>query len=384
MESLRFRTVLCSLLIAATAMSNALGATGNLVAFDDADENGFNRAAATCTTNSFLEPTVVHSGSAAIAISKGQDNNGAGWLAPATYSASADYDAISFWVNAGSSSSTLTSLAVFDATDTPHFLHLETLYGGPLPANQWIGFVVPFASDFFAAASSTPPETVKTICLISHTVGAEFLFLDDVALRGADIFKDSFDTCTVCAPGLVISQVQTRGDAGASDELVELYNPTGSPVIFDNTWTLQARSSTSANYTSRAIGAGQSIPAHGHILFGGSLYNGPVSADATLTSGITDATSLVLQHNGNTVDALCFYYDATTQAVFSSGYTCEGTPISNLPHDNTASGTADVDVSLERKPGGASGNTQNTGDNAFDFNSNVSSDPHNLASPAVP
>jgi hypothetical protein len=197
-------------------------------------------------------------------------------------------------------------------------------------------------------------------------------------------------TCTnnVCVnpDSLLISQVQTRGDGAASDEFVELYNPTAVPVTFDSTWTLTARSTSSTSYTSRITGAGQVIPAHHHILYAGTAYTAAPTADATLSSGITDASSLVLRHSGNVVDALCFYYDATTQAVYSNDltYVCEGTPVSNLPHNNSSNGSSNTDASLERKPGGALGNTQDTNDNATDFSSGIVPDPHNLASPATP
>ncbi len=185
-----------ALLIAATVASNAFCATGNLVIFDDTDENGFDHPGAICTGQIiFGETAVVHSGSAAVGVSKNIDNNGMGWVAPTAYSASSDYDGISFWVNAGSNQTTLTSLAVFDALNDPHFLHLEDMYGAPLPVNTWIQFQIPFSSPFFAANSSTPPATVQTICLINHSGGgpSEFFYLDDVALTGADIFKNGFD-----------------------------------------------------------------------------------------------------------------------------------------------------------------------------------------------
>ncbi len=176
--------------------SSAYCATGSLIVFDDADENGFSHNAAACGSNfyNFGEMTVVHSGSAAIAISK-LDNSGVGWMAPTTYSASTDYDGVGFWVNAGDAQTTVTSLAVYDASFAPHFLHLEDVYSAPLPVNTWIHFQVPFSSPFFAVAFSTPPETVQELCLISHDTNGptSFLYLDDVSLRGADIFKNGFE-----------------------------------------------------------------------------------------------------------------------------------------------------------------------------------------------
>jgi hypothetical protein len=190
------RRYMPALLIATTFVSNAFCATGNLTIFDDSDENGFDHPGAICTNGNviFGETQTVHSGTAAIAIGK-TNNNGAGWVAPVTYSTTADYDGISFWVNAGTDPTTTTSLAVFDQADDEHFLHLEDVYGAPLPANTWIPFQIPFSSPFFEVASSTPPQTLATVCIIFHfgTSGANpFLYLDDVVLTGADIFKDGF------------------------------------------------------------------------------------------------------------------------------------------------------------------------------------------------
>lgn len=185
-------------LLSAVLQSSAYCATGSLVIFDDADQNGFNHNEAACGSSNFYnfsETTVVHSGSAAVAISK-LDNNGAGWPTPTTYSASSDYDAVDFWINAGDTQTSLTSLAISDASFTPHFLHLEDVYNAPLPVNTWVHFQIPFSSPFFAVASSTPPETVTVVCLISHDTDGQtkFLYLDDVSLRGADIFKNGFES----------------------------------------------------------------------------------------------------------------------------------------------------------------------------------------------
>ena len=184
-------------LFLAVVASSAHAASGNLTVFDDTDENGFNNAAANCSTGSiFGETQVVHSGTAAIAISKQQDNDGAGWTAPAIYSTSSDYDGVTFWVNSGNSQSSITSLAVFDASNTGHFLHLEDVYGAALPANTWIQFQIPFASPYFQVALSTPPDSVQAICVITHSPtgsAGDFLYLDDFSLRGADIFKNGFD-----------------------------------------------------------------------------------------------------------------------------------------------------------------------------------------------
>ena len=52
------------LLIFATFASEALGVTGNVVVYDDMDENGFNHAAASCGFDFVFygETVVVHNG----------------------------------------------------------------------------------------------------------------------------------------------------------------------------------------------------------------------------------------------------------------------------------------------------------------------------------
>ena len=186
-----YKLLIVALWLAAICASNAFGATGNLVIYDDADENGFNHAAASCGDFNFYgETDVVHSGTKAIAAAK-TDNNGAGWAPPTTFSTVADYDSISFWVNAGDMQTTQTSLAIYDAETNPHYLHLEDVYGAPLPVNTWIPFHILFSSPFF----SSPPATVQMFCLLNHSSGGqtEYFYLDDVALTGADIFKNGFD-----------------------------------------------------------------------------------------------------------------------------------------------------------------------------------------------
>jgi hypothetical protein len=183
---------------------------------------------------------------------------------------------------------------------------------------------------------------------------------------------------------LVISEVRSRGAGGASDEFIELYNPTSSPVTLDANWTLQSRSATGTTYSTRWKGAGGVIPAHGHFLIVGLAYTQSPAKDASLSSGITDAASIILRQGTTTIDALCYAYDATTQAAFDATFQCAGTPVSNLPHDNQSSTTSNVDVSIERKPGGAGGNCTDTGDNAADFATTTPATPMSSTSPPTP
>jgi hypothetical protein len=123
------------------------------------------------------------------------------------------------------------------------------------------------------------------------------------------------------------------------------------------------------------------IPAHGYFLIGGAAYTENPMIDAKLSSGITDAASLTLNQSGAVVDALCFYVDAASQGAFGPSFHCEGTPVPNLPHTNQSTPLSNVDASLERKPGGASGACTDTGDNASDFSAKAPADPQSSTSP---
>jgi hypothetical protein len=184
----------------------------------------------------------------------------------------------------------------------------------------------------------------------------------------------------------LISQIQTRSTGGGTDELVEIYNPTDTPVTFDDTWALTARAdATLAGCTSnlgarRFMGGGQSIPAHGYLLYTGALYSGAVRSDGAISTGIADGGNVVLTHGGVVADAVCYYFNADSLAGVtgcSTPYVCEGTPVLN-PHDNTAA--TNINASLERKPGGVAGNRMDTNDNASDFQIQTPAEPRGSTS----
>ena len=196
-----------------------------------------------------------------------------------------------------------------------------------------------------------------------------------------------------CVDTLLISEVQTRGTNGGSDEFFEIYNPNAQPVTFDATWEVWTRNATSscATLNKRLTGANQVIPAHGHLLFTNSGgYDGAVVGDATYTTGFSDSGQIVLLRGGALVDSLCYYFSATTQNNLTCAtppamwFPCQGAGVSNAPHNDTTGGASNTDASMERKPGGAAGNGQSTGDNTTDFDGNVTPSPQNLMSPVTP
>jgi hypothetical protein len=238
--------------------------------------------------------------------------------------------------------------------------------------------------------AGTVPATVS---VPAGQLSASFDYVDGssasslmvTATLGQSMASASLTVGAICAGNhVLISEVRSRGAAGASDEFVELYNPTSSPVILDSSWTLSGRSNAASSYSTRWTGTGKTIPAHGHFLIASSGYTQSPATDEALTSGFTDATSVRLLHSGNVVDGLCYAFDSTSAMVFSSdvSYGCEGAPVTTNPHDNGA-GT-NTDASLERKPGGSSGNCTDTDDNATDFATLTPANPQNTQSSPTP
>lgn len=178
---------------------------------------------------------------------------------------------------------------------------------------------------------------------------------------------------------LLISEVRTRGPGGASDDFVELYNPTSEPIQLDSSYSLYSVSVGNLSYTKRWVGGFATIPPRGHYLIAGAGYAGPPVADSALNPSITDAASLLLDHAGVTVDALCYFKDTIT-LIGLVGYECEGGAVLN-PHDDSDS--TNTAQSLERRPGGNFGHCVDSGDNASDF-AVIASKPQSSQSPPTP
>ena len=170
---------------------------------------------------------------------------------------------------------------------------------------------------------------------------------------------------------VVISEFRTRGTGGASDEFVELYNSSDRAIDISG-WKIRGSSSTGLTITNKVtINANTTIPARCHFLATNSAahgYSGAIVGDQTYTSGIADDGGLALTLPDNTV------VDQVGMSVGSAF--SEGTNVAPQP--------GDANQSYERKPGGASGSTQDTGNNFDDFVLITPSDPQNLSSPPTP
>ena len=168
------------------------------------------------------------------------------------------------------------------------------------------------------------------------------------------------------AADLTISNFRVRGPAGGNDEFVELHNGSGAPLDVGG-FALLASNASGTTGTRATLPAGTTIAPGCYLLLtntASSGYSGSVGGDVDYNTGITDTGGLAIADAaGQVVD----------QVGLSSGSAYgEGTRLASL-------GSTNADRSYARRHD-ASGNVQDTGDNAADFALQAPSDPHNHAS----
>jgi uncharacterized protein (TIGR03437 family) len=219
--------------------------------------------------------------------------------------------------------------------------------------------------DSVSATSSTGSATANVTGRASGTAQ-----ITASATNGSTTVTSSPATLTVepSADQLLISEFRTRGPAGASDEFVEIYNPTTTTQVIGG---LKIRASNGSGTISDrvTVTAGATLGSGCHYLIANSssgAYSGSVPANQTYGTGITDDGGIAItQSNGSSV------IDAVGMSNGSAFK--EGTPLAPL--------SANVNQSYERKPGGAFGNGTDTNNNAADFILNSeSSNPQNASS----
>jgi len=168
---------------------------------------------------------------------------------------------------------------------------------------------------------------------------------------------------------LVVSEVITGGSS-ASDEFIELYNPTAGALLPDGLEVVYV-TATGATVTRKAAWAAgaPSIPPGGHLLIANEAGIFAALADLRYANG--------LAASGGSV---ALRVQAATTAIDAVGWgTAASTWLETRPAPASPAGS-----SLERLPGGSSGSTQDTDDNLVDFAVQPIPDPQNSTSPPVP
>jgi uncharacterized repeat protein (TIGR01451 family) len=173
----------------------------------------------------------------------------------------------------------------------------------------------------------------------------------------------------VSAGSVLVSEFRTRGPNGASDEFVEIYNPTTSAVLIGG---MKIRASNGSGTISDrvTITAGTMLGSGCHYLIANSTastgYSGSTTPDQTYSTGITDDGGIAITRSDGTT--------ILDQVGMSAGSAYkEGTTLAAL--------SVNTNQSYERKPGGSLGNGTDTNNNANDFFLNAtSSNPQNSSS----
>ncbi|MGH2402206.1 MAG: lamin tail domain-containing protein, partial [Candidatus Limnocylindria bacterium] len=168
---------------------------------------------------------------------------------------------------------------------------------------------------------------------------------------------------------LVVSEVMTGG-AGASDELIEIYNPSAVALPLEGLELVYvtATGATVSRRAAWALGAPE-VPPGGHLLIANELGIFASIADALYASGMA-----------STGGSVAIRIQGAAAAIDAVGWgTAAGTWLEGTAAPAPAAGS-----SIERLPGGPSGSTVDTDDNAADFTTRSAPDPQNSGSPPVP
>lgn len=185
------------------------------------------------------------------------------------------------------------------------------------------------------------------------------------AVRAVSLTGDALATSV---DHVVISEVLTGGSS-ASDEFVEVYNPSDAVLSLDGVELIYVTASGATITRKASWGLGEAIDPGRHVLIANEAGIFAGVADATYAGGLAaTGGSLALRSIGGST-AL----DAVGWGTAASVW------LETAPAPAQPAGT-----SLERLPGGELGSGQDTDHNLVDFVARPDPDPQNSGSPAVP
>ncbi len=212
------------------------------------------------------------------------------------------------------------------------------------------------------------PLPLRIACIVATILSIAVAFM---AIAPARAVREPLDAFLIEADDpsahLVISELLT-GAASASDEFIEIFNPTTAPLPLEGLEVVYVTASgaTVTRKAGWATGAGSIAPG-AHLLLANDAGVYAAVADVTYTGGLAatgGSVALRIQGAAIAIDALGW-----------------GSATSWLEPPTAAAPAAGS--SLERLPGGAAGSFQDTGSNLVDFVASPAPDPQNTASPPI-
>jgi Lamin Tail Domain len=167
---------------------------------------------------------------------------------------------------------------------------------------------------------------------------------------------------------LVVSELMTSG-ASASDELIELYNPSAVALPLEGLEVVYVTSTggTIARKASWAAGAA-SLPPGAHLLIANGAGAFAGIADVTYANGLAapgGSVAIRILGAGTAIDAVGWGTAASTWM------------------EGVATAAPAAGHSIERLPGGSGGSGQDTDQSSADFVERTAPDPQNTASPPI-
>ncbi len=176
---------------------------------------------------------------------------------------------------------------------------------------------------------------------------------------------------SAAANHVVISEFATRGPTAATDEFVELYNPTSAPINIAG-WHFQYKPATSSTWSDRAIlPANTAIGPHGFFLIANQSYIGSVTPDYQSSAwgsgtGMADNGNIrIIDASSNVVDKVGFGTGNDPEG--GSDAPNHGTSANNNSVERKALATSTADSLAAGGAHSLLGNGQDTDVNGSDF-----------------
>lgn len=195
-----------------------------------------------------------------------------------------------------------------------------------------------------------------------HSLLSKVLAIFLFAILAVLLVINAPDAQAATANTVVISEVSIGKAGAATDEFVELYNPTANPVSLNN-WKL-TRKVTSGTESTLVSTISGTIPSHGYFLIANQGYTGSTSADQIYTdNSITSENTVILYAaDGTTVVDKVGFGDA----VDSEG-TAETDPAAGTSRERRANATSNTASMAIGGVDEFAGNGEDTNNNASDF-----------------